>query len=991
MNIRLNDQQEQAANHVDGPCLVVSVPGSGKTRLLVERTARLIEGGVSPSNIVCVTFTNKAADEMKERICSRLGIDTPKCYVGTFHALCALILRKYGTRLGYSESFTIADSDDQLDLIRQCSRVYENPVEKKEAWEIANAVNNWRENMWDRQQYEDILYNHQPLIDIGDLYLERLKRNDSVDFSGLLYETINLLEQEEQIKARIQDRCRYLQIDECQDTNFAQFYLINQFSAKYNNVFMVGDISQCVVGNTLVKTREGFKEISQIAVGEEVACASGRGKMEYGIVTRTYESEAKGLVKVETSRGYILTATPEHVFFADFKLNNSLKHFVYVMYKEGLGFRVGTTRTYSNNSNHGRMGYATRSLGEMADKVWVVKVCDTEKDARYWEQYFSVTYGLPTWTFRVHSKNKNSYGDREIFQLFSSIDTESNAKKMFDVLGIDIQYPHYMPKAMSKVRRRNFSVTLCADNRHKPLHSYSISGSDMNDAETLNNIGIKTRASKKGVKGWRVEGSRADLGYIKRLYEEVSSVMDVNLIEQARFSDRSLSFLPASNLLEGMSVFVCEDGEIIEDEIVNITRMDATEKVYDIDVDRFHNFVGNGIVTHNSIYRFRGARYQNIQDFVNKHSNCVRIELPLNYRSTPQIVGVADKLIKNNASHMAKDFIATKPDGDDVQCIKMFNEIEEGRFVARQVKRLMDEGGWDPGDVAVLYRMNSMTEPVERALANENIKYKIVGGRSFYNRKEIKDSIAMLKLITNPKDGIAFHRVAALFKGMGDVTIGKIEALAEEKDVSLLEATGLHEETESREDIQKACRNIVSCFNSDFSEFGPDKCLDKIIKDIKYFNYLEDAYETNWQERAENVNELIGQASLFVETHGASNIKYLQSIALITSSDEKSNQDTVTLMTLHASKGLEFPIVFMIGVEEDVLPHGMTLGEDPIEGVEEERRLCYVGMTRAERLLYVTYCSQRRRRGFRGFYDKKCKPSRYLFESGILKKDIKYG
>lgn len=985
--MQLNEQQKKVVEFMDGPCLVTAVPGSGKTASLVQRVIRLIERGVPEKNIVCLTFTNKAANEMKQRIAKALG-KKPRCYIGTFHALCVLILRKYSHLLGYEGKFTIIDSSEQVDFIMQVARQGNVIIDKSQAYKIAKAVNTYRENM-ERFVFIEEFLQDEDMTWVGEEYLKKLKSKNLFDFTSLLSETARLFSEHEQVKDKIQEQFKYLQIDECQDTNIIQFHLLNLFTKKYNNIMLIGDQNQCVTGDTVVETLNGKKKIEDIQVGDEVLCAKGGGKSEYRHVLRKYESQVNRLIRVKTKSGYTLTSTPDHIYFADFRPEGEQKHFVYLMYREDKGYRVGISKSYKDNSNHGRMGYAQRNLGESADKVWVIHTCNSELDARYWEQYYAITYGLPTWTFKVHSNRANSYTAKYIQKLFDNIDTRMNVKSLCEDLWLNLDYPHHVPKCTNSKRRRNFSVTLCADSRGSTLHAYSVSGSDMNDSSVLIEAGLNARPAKK-CRGWRVEGARTDLGSIQKLYKDISSKIDTNLIEKARFTSKALPFMPASNLHEGMFTFVNQNGEIVEDEIVAVEKIEAEEKVYDIDIERVHNFVGNSIVTHNSVYRFRGSRYQNIQDFIKMHVGCEIIELPLNYRSTPEIVKRADTLINNNFSHMGGEFITNNPNGEEVQTMFFSDGQDEARFIARQSKRLIETGGWSPGDIAILYRTNAMSEPIERAMSNEGLKYKVIGGRSFYDRKEIKDCLALLRFKLNPKDGIAFHRVASFSQGIGDTTIGRIENIAEEDDIDIISAIKKYADTKKNK-VSESLHRIVSRFSEEKATAADT--LNFLVNAFKYEEHLEKKHKDNCDERIENVNQLIDSVAIFGRDQEDTSIeKYLQMISLTTSSDKEHEKDCISLMTLHASKGLEYPIVFMAGVEDRVLPHVMSTREDPIEGVEEERRLCYVGMTRAEKLLYMTWCKRRSyyQRGGGGLTWKNCKPSQFLFESGLLNRKESY-
>ena len=630
MAFSLNRYQKEAVAHKEGPCLVTSCPGSGKTFTLVERTISLIKGGVKQNNILCLTFTNKAANEMKERVCKRLGVEKLNFFVGTFHSLCAKMIRKLGPSHGLKANFSILDDKDQIDLIMQIARKLEIKIEKGDAYKIANRVNFYRDQMEEFEWVEDSLKT-EPLIEIAKKYLEYCKKNSLLDFSGLIYENIKLIESDEEMKGKIQNTFKYISVDEVQDTNKSQFYLINLLGGKWKNIMIIGDIDQ-------------------------------------------------------------------------------------------------------------------------------------------------------------------------------------------------------------------------------------------------------------------------------------------------------------------------------------------------------------------SIYKFRGARYQNIQDFMNDYKDSKVISLSKNYRSTPQIVEAAHRLIKHNTSHMGTAFETDNNNGESIKCSSFKDQYEEAKWVGKTSKRFIDEGGWDPSDIAVLYRVNKMSEPIEQAMVNNGIPYEVVGSWNFYDRKEVRDCLAMLRLLANPKDGIAFGRVCSLVDGLGEVTVGRIENIAQDRNITIPQACKAMAGNAGSVKIGRACEKLHDIYTHKWDHSNPSGCLIGMVDRFHYENHLLTKFGDSAIERKDNVSQLIISAG---ECNGEENgvSKYLQQVSLVTSVDKDKKDDKAVLMSIHSAKGLEFPIVFIIGIEEDILPHKMSMADDPYDGLEEERRLFYVATTRPQKVLLTSWCKQRRRFGKHGNMTyNKCKPSRFLYEAGIIKK-----
>jgi DNA helicase-2/ATP-dependent DNA helicase PcrA len=632
----LNEQQKIVIEHLDGPCLVIASPGSGKTKTIVERTIKLIEKGISSHNILCITFTNKAAKEMKDRICKRLRITKADFFIGTFHSLCANIIRTYGSKIGYTDKLSIMDESDQVHLIEKIIR--QKGKSKKDdnidVEKIINILNHSRERL---ETEEEILSNFKDVLfeEIAKEYLKQIKENNLIDFSGLLYEAVNLLKNHNDVLQKLQSLFLYIQVDEVQDTNYTQFALVNLLEGEKANIMMVGDLDQ-------------------------------------------------------------------------------------------------------------------------------------------------------------------------------------------------------------------------------------------------------------------------------------------------------------------------------------------------------------------SIYKFRGARYQNILDFLKLHPNCKKITLGKNYRSTPQIVACADKLIKHNKSHMAEFFETDNPDGEEVSCNKHFDATYEAQSVAKKIKYYINELGWDYSDIAILYRLNRLSLELQSAFSVEGIPFTVIGGFNFFDRKEVKDTLSMLKFASNDKDTVAFSRIAGLFKGMGDVNIGSIENLSKSNGISLLDVCKRIDEFSNKVAVKNAAKKIYEAFGIDFSSMNSGDCMAYLVNKLDYLNYLQlhEKQEGEAIERTDNVNELIVNATEFSKKNNKIEA-YLQNISLITASDKEGNENSVLLMTGHASKGLEFPIVFVVGIEQGILPHDWPIMEADTkekkeEALEEERRILYVSQTRCKKHLNLSYCQNRKFRGKNGaFMYKKAFPSQFLKECGF--------
>lgn len=629
--IKLNDEQEQAVDHVHGPCFVCACPGSGKTSVITERVVRLISKGFSPRSMLCITFTNKAAKEMKERVIKKLGEKGNEIYISTFHALCATIIRKYGAYIGYSANTTILDDDDQEGLMSQSVRQagYEFPVPQIKS--LIWKTNDLREKLIPEDEFAKH-FKIEAEANIAIDYIARMRKNSQIDFSGLLSETVRLLEKDSEVLSKLQSRFDFIQIDESQDTNLAQFKIVQLIGA-HNNVFVVGDPDQ-------------------------------------------------------------------------------------------------------------------------------------------------------------------------------------------------------------------------------------------------------------------------------------------------------------------------------------------------------------------GIYSWRGARYQNIEDFVNINKAKV-VSLPTNYRSTPEIVKAASVLIQKNPNRQQKmEFKTSNPSGLPVECISLPNPEQEAAYIAHRIKEMIAKGS-KPHDFAVLYRLNSMSRSIEQGLMNAGISYQVLGGFSFFDRSEVKDCLSMLRFAINPCDGMALSRfINKPSRRIGEVAVGKIENFANEKGINLLEAMTRASEfmTTGADKLRgiQGCKEIVDAFTFDRTNKSIGEVLGIILKNLDYIKHLESKFEgKELEDRKDNLQELINACALYSETRSNDIGSYLANIALQSSSDKETKDNSVTLMSLHASKGLEFPVVFMPCMEDGQFPHKRAMVER--DGLDEERRLCYVGMTRAQKQLIMTYPTTRMQRYKNGGVQfEHTVKSRFLAESGVL-------
>ncbi len=642
--MQLNPAQEQVASHVRGRILTLAGPGSGKTKTLTERTGRLIHAGVPAQNILCLTFTNKARDEMHERILGVHGKIAAKVFISNFHGLAGVVLRRMGQPIGYSEKMTVCDSGDQLDLILQIGRKRGLEMTKPQARALATLVNDWRENLGTDEDLDGTDKASEAEVGILRAYVDTLRKRNQCDFSGMLSETVRLLRESGEVQLKLQRKFRFIQVDEYQDTNRAQNQIVELLADAEDNVLAVGD------------------------------------------------------------------------------------------------------------------------------------------------------------------------GDQ-------------------------------------------------------------------------------------------------------------------------------------------------------------------------------------------SIYSWRGASPDGIPRFIKNgqaKTGCKIVKLGVNYRSTPEVIAVADRLIKCSLDRIPVEFSTHNRSGEPVKLAALPRPEDEAEVVAMNIDQLWKQGVTPPREMAVFYRTNDMSRLVEQALTKRQIPYKVVGSGSYYDRMEIKDVLSMLRFLCNPHDGISFARIANKpARGMGDAVIGRVEAHAERHGMDIISALAKNEDVRDEQDrpltdsARRACDDALSVFCFDTSDMTVHEVVMEVLSRTTYDKWLKEKYEekNEYEGRQRNVTELTNSIADFCgENRKATIGDYLQSISLYTSSDGGKDDNAVRLMSLHASKGLEFDVVYMIGVEHGILPHEKAVKDNGDAGLEEERRLCYVGFTRARKLLRVTWCRHRQDTFARSRTAKfkASRPSRFLLESGLM-------
>ena len=988
---QLNPQQRSAVTAGEGPVLVLAGPGSGKTRVLTQRIAYLIGyEGVRPYQMLAVTFTNKAAREMESRVQKLLGEEmTRGLLLGTFHSTCARILRREAERLPVNGEFVIFDADDQQSLVKNAIKELNLNDKLYRPVAVHAAISRAKNELLGPDDFPVQTYRDEAVKRIYKRYQELLQQSNAVDFDDLLLLTAGLLEQHPDVREKYAQRFHHVLVDEFQDTNQAQYMLVKHLSSIHNNLFVVGDPDQCFPAGTPIRTPDGQRPIESLRVGDTVIAASGRGSTLASRINHVGKRPFDGqLVRVVTRRGYTFSATPNHIVFARLGMTPGL-HYVYLMYRKDKGYRVGIASQARSDgvSEELQIGLRVRGNAENADRIWVLKVCNARDEAHYWESLFSFKYGIPTTVFHVRGRRMRM-SQEHIDRLFAEIDTTANARQLLASLEMDERYPHYTPQGTF---RNVVNLRYFGDGRktaQSPWHAHRVDlwSSEPALAEKLRLEGYNPRIRSRN--NWRIGLNRLQYDDIQQTAIKLSQDADcADIVVGAFLTDAGdaplaprFSLMPASHLHVSMLVAVEEDGRIIEDEIVEVSREAYNGDVYDFEVDNLHNYLAGGVVVHNSVYRWRGADYRNVQRFEQDFPGAQVYLLEQNYRSKQTILDAAMAVIDRNPRRKRKQLFTERGGGEKISYFEAGDDYAESSFVVDTIAQLVASREFEPGDCAVMYRTNAMSRLLEEAFLQARLPYKLVGAQRFYGRREVKDMISYLRLVYNPADEVSLDRVINVPpRGMGDKTVLALHGAARGAQTSpgavLLDLARGSDSPFFAQFTGRAALALAE-FGGHFlawrglvSMFTVPELFDRIVSDIGYKDHIDDVTDEG-KERWENVLELRRLAEEYAARPLA---EFLENVALISDQDTLSESTNVpTLLTLHAAKGLEFGVVFIVGLDDGILPHSRSFDEP--EEMEEERRLFYVGITRAKDRLYLLRAE---RRGGRGYAEETI-PSRFL-------------
>jgi len=1056
--LKLNKEQKEAVVHGKGPLLIVAGAGTGKTTVITQRIVYLIEKGeAKPEEILAVTFTEKAAAEMEERVDILLPYGYVDLWISTFHSFCERILRDYALDIGLPADFKILDNAagwllvyrnlDKFDLdyykplgnptkfiqalISHFSHCKDQAIYPEDYLEYSERLKT-RDDMPEDSETERI----KEVANAYRVYQRLLLENSFLDFGDLINYCLKLFQKRPLILKKYREQFKYILVDEFQDTNWAQYELIKILAKPKNNLTVCADDDQCLPGDSKVDVFENGKiqrkEIKDIKIGDKALTAVGKGHIGVANVDNIFVNNKKAqILTVKTENGYSVNVTDNHKMFCCVpRTARQGYHYVYLMFRKNLGWRIGVTDDL----------VLRLRLERSADKILAIRAFNSDTEARYYETLWSLKYGIPTNCFK--NRKRIVIKDSWVVKLYKEIDVENNIQRLAQDLNIDLDSPHYCLDAVNRGRsvRIIINLQMCYRNYRSKAHVRSgktlllnglirhklyLETSDKQTIKKLETAGYILHKAKKGMK-LSIEGDNVkDLEEKARVIEKITGgFVEYKFNAASKYSKPSSAarnymslIMPAKNLVLGHYLPVKKGTEIIYDKIISIKEVDKKIKVYDLEIDRTHNFIANGVVVHNSIYRWRGASFTNIVNFKKDFPKAKQISLVKNYRSRQNILDLAYKFIKANnpdrleyVNKISKKLVsmvgkpasakASARQGGIIEHISAKSSEEEVNKTMRKILEILKEDkDADYNDFAILVRANDSANLFIKALERTGLPYQFLASKGLYSKPAVLDVISYFKLLDNYHESPAVYRILnlAVFE-IPPQDIMKLTQYSYKRTKSLYEAMeelplipGISPPTQEK---------IVSVLNliKNHTILAQKKSVSEILvaflQESGYIKYLikkEDKGQLDllnqFYKRVKNfenttqeptLNNFMREINFEIESGEEGKLEF----------DPEQGPDMIRVMTIHGAKGLEFKYVFLVNMVDKRFPtierkELIELPEDLIKDIkptgdvhlQEERRICYVAITRAKKDIYFTSAED-----YGGIRKKKL--SRFMIEMG---------
>ncbi len=920
--VGLNPEQREAVLHEEGPKLLVAVAGAGKTRVVVHRIARLVKvKGVHPGRILAVTFSKKGADEMNERLKNLIGETDAR--VGTFHSVALEIHRSECLGSFGSEWDWTIDSKDRFRVVLKEVTGYKHMNWKKaDVTALATYIETCKSNMARPNSDEAIeiaegIYakypgpKHNPAL-LHEAYerAEEIRRERRLlTFADMLIDSVEAMVDNEDIRLRWAARWDWVIQDEAQDQSLPQLMMGSLLAQDHRNYVLVGDPAQCHPPGTMIATDDGDVSIEDLWADQEGKLITVKGwnrkaqKMVGGrrasLGSRVYDGRLFDMRVCDRST----EMTDNHKVLC--RWTNRDDHdtcVTYLMYRKDLGYRVGWCQLLASRGKSRNLHLVTRAKLEKADKVWILKTHKTRREASIHESIVAAKHGIPTATFEPVS---NTHLDTAaIPEIFGSVNTWSRGPQVLAKYSRSVDFPFWP-----------FPAT---------------------------------------------EADDPNADYVRGTYFPVHAI----------------------NLLPGLMSVPLPDDRNMWAPIDAVPSRMYSGLVYSLDVEKDHSYAANGIVVLNCIYTWRGARPEKLLGFEKDWSASV-VKMGRNYRCGSKIIDAANRSLAamDPTTRLDLDMICERDTEGTVTSTEFMNLEDEGESVAHRIATLVANAGVEPRDIAILYRTNAQSRAPEEGLIGHRIPYRILGGTSFYERREVKNLLGYLRVASGHGKFVDWldsmeKCINSPFRFLGKRYVEKVREVAKmharraKSEGTRFSWLAVVKEANERAGIQRRQRyaaedwasmieNLRAEIQAGAAEGAsaeardaafPARILDSIVTQTRYTQWLirDEGEESTENSRVSNVREMVRAAGRFPTVREL--LDYVdRTIRASREKRGKKDPNKVTLCSIHRSKGLEWPVVIVIGCAHGILPHGRA--EDP----EEERRLFYVASTRAKDELHYSY------------------------------------
>jgi DNA helicase-2/ATP-dependent DNA helicase PcrA len=1037
----LNEAQAAAVTHEAGPLLIIAGAGTGKTTVITRRIAYLIATRhARPSEILALTFTDKAAAEMEERVDMLVPYGYADVQISTFHAFGDGLIKENALELGLTPEFRVLTRAEQVIFLRD--HLFEFPLKHyrplgdptRHLLAIASHISRLKDEDVSPEEYlahaKTLLARaddtearieaeeHLELARTYAQYQALMAQHGQIDFGDQIVEALRLFRTRPHVLKRYQERFKHILVDEFQDTNYAQFEVVKLLTARHRNLTVVADDDQCLPPGTPIETPTGTCPIERIQPGDVVLTAAGKGFVTAGQVSRVFKREKFArLLTFETEAGSRVTVTANHKMFCFVPRVMPTKGttYVYLMERRDLGWCLGVTNDLA----------VRLCLERSGDRIIGLRACQSGQEARYLEALWSLRYGIPTLPFKPR-KRMMAIG-KYLERLYAQLETRKGAERLAADLGVSLDSHHFALGAYRGGSSRvKVIITMCY-RRSNPkkrgrllrtpsiLHAVSLETSDPQILGRLREAGVPLRRARKG---WKVLLTSPSLSGIGVKAEYLAEVCDGIIETRFALGTRNIQHrfalaMPAGNVLPGHYLPVVRNQRVVYERIISVSEEFRNTMVYDLEVERTHNFVAAGIVLHNSIYKWRGAAISNVMGFKQQYPDARDVVLTKNYRCPQHVLDSAYRLIQhNNPDRLEVKYGITKkltsmaPSAAGPGPVHLpFDTVSTESDRVADILAEEHAQGRAYKDCAILVRANNDADPFLRALNMRGIPWTFSGNAGLYDRPEIRLLIAFLRAVAHPDDSVSLHYLASSpIYQVPIVDLTRCATYADRKHRWLFDVLRrVPPELELSEEGAGTIRRVVADLER-YMELARETSTGQLLYQFLVDSGLMTRYA---KAPAELEQEVKNVSKFFNRVRDASRVLKYDNVrefvnhldALIEAGDDpavaEADTDTpaVHVLTVHKAKGLEWPVVFIVDCVQNKFPS--TRRAEPIEmpialikdtlpagdfHEQEERRLFYVAMTRAKERLYLTSAEDMGGR-------RKWKVSQFVLEALDLPKD----